>query len=151
MTRLDIDIDIVGVRERTSQLDELAAGLLDLRPAFERIAGHMLARGRERFATRPGWPPLDPDTLERKAELGQPSTPLVATGRLLAALTRRGGRGQRLQIDRNRLAFGLLPNGAAYHGKFHQQGAGVPRRTILDFDSRDHAAAVQAVRDHLGL
>jgi phage gpG-like protein len=97
--------------------------------AFRAIADDLMADERRRFATRGfgRWQPDAPSTIKRKGN----NKVLEQSGRLRRALTERSAPGQRLDISRTEMTFGLTPGGAAYYGRFHQQGKGVPKRQLV--------------------
>lgn len=131
------------------RLDSVGRRMVDARPAFRTIARDLMAGERQRFDTEGfgRWPRLDPDTIRRKRRSGQSDRVLEASGRLRRALTSPGAPGQRLDIDRDQLRFGLQPNGAAYYGRFHQVGKGVPKRRVVGVTPRQRVKISGNLRD----
>lgn len=128
-----VTIGVVGDDVAAARLNGVGARALNAAPVFELVARDLMADGRRRFDSNGfgRWPALDPQTIRRKSQRGQSPRVLEATGRLRAALTTPGAPGQRLDIGRDEMTFGLVPNGAAYYGRFHQAGRGVPKRLVL--------------------
>jgi hypothetical protein len=133
-----VNVSVTGVGPQALRLRNLSARMLDARPVFPAVARILMADERARFDTRGfgRWPALDPDTIRRKHARGQSERVLQATGRLKAALTVMHAPGQRLDIDRLELRFGIDRQGDAYYGQFHQGGHGVPKRTIISVTPR---------------
>lgn len=121
---------VSGHREAAQRFERLSDRLSNLRPFFDRAADVILEDNRKTWA-RSTWAPLDPDTIRRKAREGHSSKPLHESGTLRRALTVRGAPGQKLDIDRDKLTFGLDRNGPAYYGRFHQSGQGNPIRKVM--------------------
>ena len=95
--------------------DELKAVLYDDGSAFEEISG--ILRDEVEGTLRAGdFIPLKPETLEKKRRLGQPDSPLTATGTL--ARTLQSGANQK-----KHRAFVRRGKSEVY-GFFHQFGAG---------------------------
>lgn len=89
------------------RLDLLADRARDPRPAFSTIADKLMAAERRLFNTGRGWPPDKPATRKRKAKKGLDPRTLHATGAAALAFTVRGAPGQKLEIDRAQLVFGI--------------------------------------------
>lgn len=133
-----VTFDVKGLRPATARLEGVADRIEDPRPVFEAIARDLTVDERRRFDTQGfgQWPKLDPATIRRKLRKHQDPRILHATGTLERALTSLGAPGQRLEISRTQLRFGLEPVGAAYYGRFHQTGRGVPKRLVISVTPR---------------
>lgn len=133
------EIEVFGATETARHWDQIAersAAPLD----FLRAAGRTLLRTTAARFDRQPWKPLRPGTIRQKARKGQSPQILRATGRLERALTVWGAPGQKMDLEGDELVFGLIPNGKAYYGNFHQRGKGhFPKRKILavNKDTRD--------------
>lgn len=99
--------------------------------SFFRAAARILMRATaQRFSASP-WLPLDKETIRQKTRKGRDLRVLRATHTLEHALTVWGAPGQKLEYDDDELRFGLISNGFAYYGRFHNAGEGVPTRKVL--------------------
>lgn len=139
-----VQFDLFGDKQASHRLEELADRVEDRRhfeTVFVRVA---LRGGRRRFATRPGWPPLAESTLRQKRKAGQPDTPNVATGRVLAALTVRGAPGQMLKSTSESITFGLEPHGVAFYGEFLNK-----RRPLIGLSRAEKRELLDGIRFHL--
>jgi phage gpG-like protein len=134
-----------------ARLTGIGDRVIDVAPAFRTIARGLMADERRRFDTGGygTWPVLDPVTVRAKAAKGHSPRILEATGTLRRALTVEHAPGQRLEIGRTEMTFGLATNGAAYYGRFHQKGAGVPKRTVISVTPRQRTEISDRVRSFI--
>lgn len=146
---MKIDLDVRGEDIAARRLRQFAEHAKDGRRFFDRVAKVLLAEERALWRRKSGWPPLDPDTIRRKAREGQPARLMHATGALERALTVWGAPGQKLHIRNDRLEFGIDPNGPVSYGIYHQTGRGVPKRVILDTTRSTRHRVRDALYDHL--
>lgn len=144
-----ISLDVTGEDVAARHLEGLAQRAEDARPFFERVSNILLSEERALWRTQPGWVPLDPDTVRRKAREGVSPRILRATGALERALTVWGAEGQRLEIQGDRLVFGIDPDGPVSYGMYHQYGQGVPRRPIMQTTRSTRTRVRDAMYDHL--
>lgn len=118
--------------DASAVLRGMAGRMTRARPAFQRTAERIAELNRRDWPTGP---PLAQSTRRQKQRLGQPSTPLVATGATRADLTS-ARRGTRRVTDRG-LEFGTDRPGA----RFAQTGTRTePRRRVMA-DASDVAQA----------
>ena len=110
----------VGILAR--KVDKLGADIRSFREPLKRIIKQVVIPSiRQNFDSggRPAWVPLSEFTLRRKAKKGQPSTPLIATGRLRRVATQMGI----WHIDTEKaLILDMPPD--VWYGKVHQAGHG---------------------------
>ncbi|HEX7334231.1 MAG TPA: hypothetical protein VF290_22185 [Pyrinomonadaceae bacterium] len=98
-------------------------------PIFEKIEEAALGYFRGRFENAgPGWPPLATSTEAQKARLGfGPSRILIRSGALYGSFVK-GATANISRIGPQAAEFGSsIP-----YGVYHQEGAGVPERTIIE-------------------
>lgn len=141
-------LTVRGVDHAATHVIGIGERAVDARPAFEVIARDLMSDERRRFDSDGfgTWPKLDPDTIRRKRARNLSEQTLQATGALRRALTQKSAPGQRLEIGRSQMRFGLQPSGAAYYGKFHQQGKGVPKRLVIAVTPRQRTQITSKVR-----
>ncbi len=113
-----LELAITGDHEAAKRLQRIGDRAVDARPVFREITQLLVGYERKRFDLEgPGWEPLSPSTVARKARLGQPPTPMVATGALERSLTSLGGANQRLEVERDEMVFGTT----LFYARFHQK------------------------------
>ncbi len=119
---LSVDIDEHGSRVVARHLLGVEHRTLHPRPAFARIGEQMLLAERHLFDSQGAfagrhWPADEPETLERKAELGLDPRVLHATRRLRRSLVQRGNPEQiRRSTDRG-IEFGTTVPYAKFHAR----------------------------------
>ena len=140
-----------GLEEAQRTLIQAGDRFKDGRPVFKVIAYDLLQIERRRFQTANNgrWKKLDPATIRQKARRGQPTAALQATGTLMRALTQPHAPGQQVTLKPEELRFGLTPNGAAFYGRFHQKGQGVPKRILFSITPPQRASIKGKIRAYL--
>lgn len=115
---MNLGVKAIGVNEIGAKYDALAGRHLDARPVFSDITNELIKGEAKLFSTARGWPPDRLETLKAKARRGEDPRPLHATGRGERALTERNAEGQKLEIERDRMAFGIDAHGPAFYMRF---------------------------------
>lgn len=122
---MQVDVEVRGAREASELVARLARRMEDGRPALLGLVDLLLESEQERFAGRgQRWRALARSTIRRKHGRGRP---LVLTGELMRSLTMRHAPGQSLTVTPTSIRFGTR----VWYARFHQQGRGVPKRTIV--------------------
>lgn len=118
-----IELELVGSDETIHRLEQIQNGMLNLRPAFDKVGDAVIDMEKDRWAAA-RWPKLAESTLARKRRQGLPTQALKATGLLERTMTLRGvGHGQFMDISREGLDFGI--RGGAndiFYGRIVQKG-----------------------------
>lgn len=136
-------IRFIDVRDTAGPaLRTLTRNLSDLRPAWPGVTRIVAAEERALFS-QPDGPPLAESTRRRKARLGQPQVPLVATGALKAAATIPGGPGQRVRTLRTSYRFSLD------RGRFPALHIVAARRPVVRVRPRGERRIRDVLLDHL--
>lgn len=140
MLRIEFD---VAENTASEHLDDIARRARDMRPALNKILDLITEGERKQFATRGAflgdtWEPLSARTLAAKARRGQPSTIMVASGKLLSSLT--GGAGRRSRVSGTSLTFST----AVFYARFQQK-----RRQVVGMNRSQVDEAADLVRDYL--
>lgn len=128
----------IGMAEADANLSQaiLRATTLEA-TAFPVIAEDFRRMQAKRFdAEGPGWAPLAPSTLARKARKGYPETILHATGILRDSLTKVNAPGSVVRMLPDEIFIGTrVP-----YGTYHQTGTDkMPQRKIVDLGEDDAA------------
>lgn len=117
---------------------------------FNAIAEELMIGEAKQFRSKAGWAPLEESTKERKHRQGHDVSIMRETGAIERALTVRAAPGQRLDISRRELVFGLKGGRSeAFYGRFHQRGKGVPKRRVVVMSRQTKRRTAQLVRRHL--
>lgn len=142
--------EINGDVQVSRELLRFAGWLGDASPAFHSIANMMRQQFDEQFrsegaAGSGGWAPLAPSTVESKAMSGLSPEILQGTGRLMAALTRRGG--DHIEIVE---PDGLTIGAYSEYGGFHQSGTvNMPRRRPIELSGADRSEVMRTLQRFL--
>lgn len=123
------------------RLDRLAARAEDLRPGWEKVLGKLREEEIRIFSTRGygTWPANADETIARKGS----SRPLIDTGHLNDALTRRRARGS---VSRTARAYALF--GVNDRTIFYSRFVG-KRRPFIVSEQRADRIATRALLEHL--
>lgn len=95
--------------------------------------------------TGPGWPRLAASTVERKARQGLDPRTLRATGDLYRSLTASRASNQIDARLPDEFRFGTTVPYAGYH----DTGAGVPKRDLIDLSVKERRDIDKAIRDYI--
>lgn len=128
--------DVAGGSEVLAAFVELEKVYTDLSPVFKAVIDEASHDAQRRFESAgPGWPPLAESTEASKARRGGgPSRILVDTGTLMGSFEK-GGTGNITKISPREAEFGSN----VFYGVFHQEGRGVPKRTIIEITGEQEA------------
>jgi phage gpG-like protein len=138
-----VDVTVRGDRPTVALLDRLGRRMADGTPALRGLVDLLLEAQAERFAGRgQRWRRLARSTLRIHREHGRGPQPLVLTGELMRSLTIRGYRGQVVQLTPVSLRFGTR----VWYAKFHQRGAGVPKRAVVGLTRLQKRSVVEELR-----
>ena len=149
---MKVNIQVKGIVPAEQRLASMGNRVKDGRPVFKAVVYNLLLSERRRFQTRGNGrsPKLDPATIRAKARKGQSPAVLEAAGGLKRALTQaHAPRPDSAHSQPGELRFGLEPRGVAYYGKFHQKGAGVPKRTLFSVTPTQRAVIRGKLRAYL--
>jgi len=147
--QVSLDIRTKGDGQAAKLIYMLGKRGEDPRPAFRQIIED-LRIAEDRWYETDGsgsWPGLAEATIEKKKRLGQPLTPLVASGDLRRSLEVKRGRGATRSATKTRMRFGTK----IWYARFHRLGSKpVPKRDpLLPVDARSRRRMVQDVRDYM--
>lgn len=147
-----------GDERASRRISRMARRSRRTRPALDDMVGVLLdAETRHFKAGARRWTKLTPGSIARKRRDRNPRVranarrTLRGRGVLERALTERGAPGQYVRFTRDELVFGLQRGqGAAYYGRFHQGGKGVPKRIVLPKpNARTRRGLADVMRHHL--
>lgn len=98
-------VQVIGEDKAALHIQEMATRAANLRPALNEMKKLINDGFRKQFESQGAyfgspWPALDPDTVERKGS----SSPLVASGKLRAALS--GGAGRKTRVTSSSVTVG---------------------------------------------
>lgn len=139
-----LEITVHGVHEARTLLDDIADRVQHTSPAFDTILDRVFDTQQEWWASqgRGSWPPLHEATRERDAREGTDPRPVIETGALLAAATRRGSGGQTVKVADDSLLFSI---DLAYAADQANSG----RSPLAEFTSRDAERYADTLLDYL--
>lgn len=140
-----LELTITGDEAAERHLDTMGDRAVDARPVWNVVAGLVMRETRRQFALGSGWAPLAASTRERKARQHKPAQAMVDSGALRASLTRRGARGQILDLQRDEMRLGTR----IFYARFHQRGKGVPERKVLDLTPAVKRRISRDLADHI--
>lgn len=122
-------ITTTGVNRNADVLDSIAGRGADARPAWPTIFKLMQADTEDRFDHdgKGLWKPLAEITKETKARKNQDPRIMRATGALERSLIADRTRGAIRKKSRYQLVYGSK----VFYARFHQSGAGVPKRELV--------------------
>lgn len=128
--------EVAGGKEVLASFTQLSGLYSDLSPVFEAVVEEAEHDIRHRFeAGGPGWAPLARSTEASKARRGGgPTRILVDTGALMASFEK-GATGNITRISQREAETGS----SIFYGVFHQEGKGVPKRTIIEVTGEQEA------------
>jgi phage gpG-like protein len=146
---LGLDIHAQGDAQAAKLVLLLGKRGEDPRPAFRQILDELRVAESQWYGSNGAgtWRPLADSTRDAKGRLGQPSTPLVATGELRRSLEVKRGRGATRSATKTRMRFGTK----VWYGKFHKLGSGhLPvRDPLIMVDAKARRRMVRDVRDYM--
>lgn len=136
-----VEAFISGDERARRKLQRLAANAEDLRPGWEKVLGQLRQEEIRIFGTRGygTWPRNSSRTVARKGV----DSPLIDTGRLNDALTRKGARGSVGNRTKTRAVFGVNDR-VIYWSRFVGK-----RRPFVVPEDRAERIAVRALIEHL--
>jgi phage gpG-like protein len=148
-------IEAEGTETVASNLKDFGDRATDARPAMRKVRTIMEEGQRRNFETSGGylgesWDELKPGTLARRAQKGQGTQPLVATGALERSLT--GGKGRRGSATKTMARAGT----SVWYGVFAQagtkgagNGASAPKRRIVGLTQKDATKSIRVIEKFL--
>jgi phage gpG-like protein len=147
--QLSLDIHSQGDEQAAQLLLKLGKRGEDPRPAFRQIIEDLRIAEDHWFGSHGAgtWAPLADSTREQKQRLGQPLSPLVATGELRRSLEVKRGRGATRSATKTRMRFGTK----LWYAKFHKLGSGYTpvRDPLIVVDANARRRMVRDVRDYM--
>jgi hypothetical protein len=125
---VQVHVEVVGGAVTHTVLRRLVVRAGEPRREFESLLDQLIEAERLRFAgTGARWRKLAPSTVREKARLGLDPRPMSRTGQLRDSLSVKGNPRMRVKIGPGWLRFGTT----VWYARFHQRGAGVPKRTVI--------------------
>lgn len=142
-----VEVIVRGDDQAAALLDRLGGRLEDGTPALTSLVDTLLEIHQDRILHQRGvrWKKLARSTLRRDRAGGRDPRPMIDSGRLLRSLTVRGAPGQIVRVTPTSLRFGTN----VWYARFHQQGKGVPRRTVVGLSRQQRKLAVMNLRELL--
>lgn len=121
--------DVAGGNQVPASFVELERVYADLSPVFEAVTDEVGRDIRHRIDNHPG-PPLAASTIAKKG-----NTRILRDTDLLYGSFEKGGAGNVTKISPREAEFGSN----VFYGVFHQEGRGVPKRTIIEITREQEA------------
>lgn len=136
-----------GDREASSRIRQIGERGSDIRGASSKVRTVYREAQQRRWASQGfgTWPALKPSTVASKQRAGEPRAPMRASGALMRSMTAARARDQVDERTSSELVFGTTLPYAAYH----EQGNGVPKRSLVDFPAADERRMAEAMRDYI--
>lgn len=128
MTGAQPTVEVHGAKQAAVDLKALGDRASDIRRLSERVRSIYRKSNERRFSGGAGWPPLDPDTIERKQRAGYVSGIERRTGALHRALTSARAADQIDVRDPTEFRFGTTLR----YAKFQQGTKTQPPRDLID-------------------
>ena len=135
MARPTLEIEDRGLKRSQKSLTDMGARAQDVRRAAYAVRTVFRKAEEHRFDSKGAgsWPALAASTLERDVRGNRDPRILRATGALYRSLTATRASGQVDRREPHELAFGT----SLFYAHFHEQGAGVPQRVLIDLTDRE--------------
>lgn len=142
-----------GVKRVETRFNRMGAAAADARPALSRVADYIFRMEAALFRSQGrrgggSWRQVTEEWMDRKMKNPQTADARIlhGSGLLRRAASVRGAAHQTLEIDRDRLNYGVnLP-----YARAHLEGRGhMPRRPWIKVTKRDRQAMAKMVQDHL--
>src|SRR3982751_3089234 len=143
---LEVSVEVFGQTQVKRTIMRPSEHAKDARPAFRAVLELFRDIESRRFrAQGPGWAPLNPETLRRKAARGERLQMLMTTGDLFDSLTSPTSGEGISDIDRHSMRYGTRRPWAESH-QFGAPDANIPQRKIIDFSEADKRATVKILQ-----
>lgn len=148
MTR--VEIEVVGLREAAEHIEAMGFRTKFARPAMLRIQYVMLEQEAVQWHRQIRWRRLAKSTVKRKARQRLDPRILRAKGTLEKTMVINSplsrARGQLWEIDETTARFGIKGGKVdIFYGRFHQRGAGVPKRVIVPRPNRESKRRMRGI------
>lgn len=129
------EVHTTGAVEGARRLQAIGGRGADARPAWPLVFEQLSHDVEERFRTRGGetkWQPLAPSTVASKARKNEDPRIMRASNALYTSLTIPRGKKSLRRKAKTQARHGTT----LFYARFHQYGAGVPKRPVLDVSER---------------